>query len=330
MLPQTMNNALMSREDKLIHSDQQRAIAEVQAALVIAAGRPRDEVRARERIMNACLNVDLANKATYNFPRGNKPVTGPSIRLAETCARYWGNLNYGFRELSREDGVSQCESFAWDMEYNTKVVRQFQVRHIRDKSDGGAILTSERDIYEHVANMAQRRVRSCLTEIIPKDIFDEAVEKCKATAINAIKGNSKDLKETISNMLAKFAELGVKKASIEKKYGRKVESLEYPHIVELGSIYSSIKDGMSEAGDWFEVEPEKSDLNEALKNNKQESAPKTQKKTAPKPEPEPAHPSEADEPTVKCPNDEDGDTRRQVWYCNTKCNSRQGCPAFDE
>ena len=105
--------------DGILATDQARAVAEVQAALVIAASRPRNELRARDRLLQACQRVNLASGALYQYTRGGTAVSGPSIRLAEAAARAWGNMNYGFRELSRRTGESECEAFAWDLETNT-------------------------------------------------------------------------------------------------------------------------------------------------------------------------------------------------------------------
>jgi len=66
--------------------DQARAIAEVQAAMVVARMNPRDEMRAYQRIVMACKRKSLAEQASYAYPRGGKKITGPSIRLAEVIA----------------------------------------------------------------------------------------------------------------------------------------------------------------------------------------------------------------------------------------------------
>ena len=53
-----------------VQSDSQRAIAEVQAALVIAKQFPRDMNQAWDRIMNACQRPTLAQSAVYSYGRG--------------------------------------------------------------------------------------------------------------------------------------------------------------------------------------------------------------------------------------------------------------------
>ena len=78
----------------------------------------------------------LAQSAVYSYARGGSSVTGPSIRLAEMLAQNWGNIQYGIRELSSENGESTVEAFAWDVETNTRQTKVFQVPHIRYTRNG--------------------------------------------------------------------------------------------------------------------------------------------------------------------------------------------------
>ena len=261
--------------DGILASDQARAVAEVQAALVIAAGRPRNELRARDRLLQACQRASLASGALYNYPRGGTAVTGPSIRLAEAAARAWGNMTYGFRELSRRHLESECEAFAWDLESNTKAVRQFAIKHRRDTKKGSYDLTDERDIYELMANQAQRRVRAAILEIIPGDIIEDAVTECEKT----MKAKIGDLAAATEKLLASFAALGVSRDAIEKRLGHRIDAIQPAQVVNFGKIYTSIKDGMSEPKDWFELEPGPA--------KPEQPAPARKAKSESKPEPPP-------------------------------------------
>ena len=233
----------------ILATDQARAVAEVQAALVIAASRPRNELRARDRLLQACQRVNLASGALYQYTRGGTSVSGPSIRLAEAAARAWGNMNYGFRELSRRPGESECEAFAWDLETNTKAVRQFSVRHRRDTRKGGYDLTDERDIYELMANQAQRRVRAAILEIIPGDIMEDAVAECEKT----LKAGVGDVADATAKLVQAFADMGVSREALEKRLGHRIDSIQPAQIIGFRKIYVSIKEGMSDVRDWFEL-----------------------------------------------------------------------------
>ena len=237
-----------------VQSDSQRAIAEVQAALVIAKQFPRDMNQAWDRIMNACQRPTLAQSAVYSYGRGGSSVTGPSIRLAEALAQNWGNIQYGIRELSSENGESTVEAFAWDVETNTRQTKVFQVRHWRHTKQGGYKLTDPRDIYELVANNGARRLRACILGVIPGDVIDAAVAQCEQT----IRSNADTSPEGVQKLLKSFEKYGVTREAVEKRIQCRIEAISPAQVVSLIKIGTSIKDGMSSAQDWFEVVPEKS------------------------------------------------------------------------
>lgn len=243
--------------------EQSRAIAEIQASMVVAQGRPRDEMKCYQKVMKACERLSLASTAMYAYKRGGAMVEGPSIRLAEVLARAWGNITYGMREVSRTDGESEVEAFAWDLESNVKVSRHFVVRHVRDKKGGATKLTEERDVYEMMANMGQRRVRACLLELIPGDVVEEAVMKCKSTLA---KGDGKPIEDRIRAMLVAFDGVGVKQDMIEKYLQHKVSAIVPAQLVKLQQIYQSINTGIAEREEFFDVSAKSgiNDLNNSL------------------------------------------------------------------
>ena len=228
-------------------SDSQRAIAEVQAALVIAKQFPRNLIEAYDRVMNACQRPGLAQSAVYSYARGGTSVTGPSIRLAEMLAQNWGNIQYGIRELSSENGESTVEAFAWDVETNTRQTKVFQVPHIRYTRQGTKKLTDPRDIYELVANNGARRLRACILGVIPGDVVDAAVDQCEKT----IHASADTSPEGVQKLIKAFEQFGVSKDDIEGFIQRRVDAITPANVVSLRKIFTSLRDGMSSAKDWF-------------------------------------------------------------------------------
>jgi hypothetical protein len=226
-----------------------REVAEVQAAMIIARQFPRDHMYATEKIVNACMRPALAEKALYTYSRGGQEVSGPSIRLAETMAQYWGNIQFGVRELEQSDGVSTVEAFAWDIETNVREVKIFHVAHERHTKKGVTKLTDPRDIYELVANQGSRRLRSCILGIIPGDVQESAIEQCEQT----LKASADTSPKAQEALLAKFAEFGIQKPQIEKRIQRRIDSIQPAQVVDLRKIYCSLRDGMSNPSDWFET-----------------------------------------------------------------------------
>jgi hypothetical protein len=252
-----MNSNLSSLQDisqqarsggAMIDTEGQRAIQEVQAAMVIAKRFPRDVKQALDRILNSCTRNSLAEQALYTYARGGTDISGPSIRLAEAVAQQWGNLQFGIRELEQRDGESTVEAFAWDLETNTRQVKVFQVRHERHTRQGAKALTDPRDIYELVANQGARRLRACILGVIPGDVIDEAVRQCEATQ-SASADTSADAQKKI---LDSFAPYKVTKDQIEKRIQRRIDAITAAQVIQLRKILRSMMDGMSSPEDWFE------------------------------------------------------------------------------
>jgi hypothetical protein len=236
-----------------IEAQQSRDVAEIQASMIVAKRFPRDERVAMDRILNFCTRPTLAESALYSYAKGGQEISGPSIRLAEAIAQAWGNIRFGFREISRGTdekgaGFSDIEAFAWDLESNTYKPLVFRVRHWRDTRQGGYALKDERDIYELTANMAQRRVRACILAIIPGDVAEAAEKQCEET-LNAKADTSKD---GLKKLADAFAGIGITQLQIEKRCQCRLEAVRPAQIVSLRKVFNSIKDGMSKPADWFE------------------------------------------------------------------------------
>jgi hypothetical protein len=236
------------KKNALVEGFSSRQVQEVQAAMVVAKKFPRDQFEAFQRVMTACQRESLAKDAVYSYPRGGTRVTGPSIRLAETLAQNWGNIDFGIIELDQGEGESTMMSYAWDLETNTRQTKIFSVKHKRDTKNGSYDLTESRDIYELTANMGARRLRACILGVLPGDLIDAAVAKCEET----LRTGKAPIEDRVKEMLVEFKKaFGVTKAHIEEHAGYKVESFMETDIVKFQQIYSSIRDGMSAREDYF-------------------------------------------------------------------------------
>lgn len=237
-------------------AQQQREIAETQAKFVMAQRFPRDPVQCMDEILNAFTRPRLAEAAQYQYSKGGSDVSGPSIRSAEAIAQLWGNIEFGFREITRgtgADGVtySEVEAYAQDLQKRTFRPLRFIVRHWRDTRKGGHAITDEREIYELMANMAQRRVRACILAVIPGDVVDAAMEQADVT----LRAKADVSPEAQHKMVEAFAQFGVTKEHIEQRIQRRLDAIQPAQMVTLKRIFASLRDGMSTPAEWFEVAP---------------------------------------------------------------------------
>ncbi|MBR5889474.1 MAG: hypothetical protein IKY92_05460 [Akkermansia sp.] len=261
------------------------------ASIYIAKSFPRNLMDVTAKMRAACSRKALAEAATYSYPRGKETVTGPSIRLAEALASAYGNIEAGWRELSRSKdrvsgvSVSECEAFCFDKETNIRRKIQFSVPHVRERRDGNVTLTGERDIYELCANMASRRIRACILQVLPGFLVDEALELCDETLRKADGG--KPLADRVRDMAAKFSEIGVTREMLEAHLEHGLESCVQAELVRLGRTFNALRDGQVRVNEVFTMpEPAKKGGMAATphKTTKKEDAPKEAK--APMNEPE--------------------------------------------
>jgi len=300
----------------LVEVEQQRAIAEVQGAIVLAKKFPRNQIESLDRIMVACQRPGLAEQALYSYSRGGTEITGPSIRLAEAIAQNWQNLQFGIKELEQRNGESTVEAFCWDMETNVRQVKSFQVKHERHTKKGSYRLEDPRDIYELTANQGARRLRACILGIVPGDIIEAAQTQCEQT----LKAKADTSPEALKKLVEAFVAFHVSKEQIEKRIQRRLDTITAAQLIQLRKIYNSLKDGMSAPADWFEVVPEESEKPDASKGLKEKL------KAAAKKEPETTDDSAGELAKSTCPNSPE--TTYTAKHCNA-CEKREGCPAWD-
>ena len=250
----------------------------VLASIWVAKQFPRNLAEVTARMSQACSRLSLAQSATYAFPRGGTTVEGPSIRLAEALISAWGNAEAGWKEVARHwnpkgaEGngcnVSECVAFCFDKETNVRREIAFTVNHTRDKGEvdsrgrktGKMLrvpLDSERDVYELCANMASRRIRACILQVLPGWLVDEALE---VTSKTIKEGDTRPLADVARSMEAKFLELGVTRDQLVANLGHSIEEITRQDVVRLGKIYNSIKEGMVYVKEVFPPVAKKPDI----------------------------------------------------------------------
>ena len=237
--------------------EQSRAIAQVQAMVIVAQQCPRSIAAAVREMEEACAQIELAEQAFFRFPRGSETVQGPSVHLARELARCWGNIEYGVTELRRDDNAAQSEmlAFAWDLQVNTRSSAIFIVPHKRDTKSGVKTLTDMRDIYESNANNGARRVREAIFAVLPVWFRQRAENLCRQTIEN---GGGTPLATRVADAVKAFEKLRVSPARLAAKFGYKsIDDLTATDVAQLGVIYSSIKQGTVTVDDEFPAEPDR-------------------------------------------------------------------------
>jgi hypothetical protein len=221
--------------------EQARAVAEVQAAVMVAQQVPRNLDHAIAQMRDTCGRKALADRAFFAFPRAGEQITGPSIHLARELARCFGNVQYGINELRRDDTHHQSEmlAWAWDVENNTRATTTFIVPHGVDTRNGRKDLTDLRDIYENNANHGARRLREQIFAILPAWFTEEAQAICQATIEE---GNGAPLADRVKEAVTAFANgPKVTEAQLVRRIGKPVDQWTAADISQLEVLYQSLR-----------------------------------------------------------------------------------------
>jgi hypothetical protein len=256
-LDHTAPVAVPSRVGQATAVEQSRAVAEVQAAVIVAQQCPRSVAVARTEMQASCDQMGLAERAFFRFARGGNNVSGASVHLARELARCWGNVQYGINELRRDDvaGESEMQAWAWDVQTNSRSSSTFIVPHKRDKKGGPERLTDLRDIYENNANAGARRVREGIFACLPVWFVEEAKATCRATVEH---GGGVPLAQRVARVMDYFAgRFGVRKERLEERVGRNADSWDAHDVAGLEVLGRSIHSRETRVEDEFPAADER-------------------------------------------------------------------------
>lgn len=243
----------------------EQAKANVLARFQMARLEPRDTETARTRILKDCDRPRFAELAEYSLPRWDArkqktvQITGPTVRLAEVCARAWGNIGVEAVITYEDEEKRHVRVTATDYETNAtystdvtvaKVVERRTVRDAgevvgqRTNSEGKVVYVvraSEQDLlakHNALVSKARRNVIFC---IVPGDIVDEALERAQAT-VKATDAKDPDAeRRRIFDSFSKH--LSVEPAQLGEALGVPVAQIGPAQISTLRKWFAAIRDG---------------------------------------------------------------------------------------
>lgn len=249
--------------------EQARTFAEVSMQVDLAKKYPRELDKVFQKIEETFQrSPGLLLKTKWSLPRGGERITGFTIQFARAVAECVGNIKYSFRELSREHKQSEMMVYAWDMESNTIQDRTFIVPHTKDLKGGRTKpLLHERDIYENNANMAARRLRECILDVLPaaaRRYAEEVVENLLKSAFPDQK-----LQEYAEKAIKKFGEWGIKREQVIKERGnRPPQTWTRNDILALSSYVEDVENGDKKVEEIFGTFPKNVDIPKSPKKSK--------------------------------------------------------------
>lgn len=182
---------------------QHLARAEIEQQIATARQYPRQITKVARQITSlVTINENSAAKCTYSLPRGGKPITGPSIRMAEILASQWGNCRSGARvvHVDKREGFVEAEGIFHDLETNSATVKRVR-RKITDRN--GKVLTDDMIIVTGNA-ACSIALRNAILGGIPEAVWGDAYED----ALRTVRGDMVTLTERRAKSVAFMANYG--------------------------------------------------------------------------------------------------------------------------
>lgn len=258
-IQQPRPTAIASSEATAI--EQAARVAEVAAAVRVAQDCPRDIAAAINEMQTACAQPALANRAFFSVPRAGGRVEGSTVHLARELARCWGNLDYGIRELRRDDeaGVSEMQAWAWDQQSNVRSSRSFVVPHARMVGSAKRgdkrreCLVDLADIANNNNSVAARAVRETIFTVLPV-WFREQAEQVATRTLNG-EGTGKTLDQRKADAIEHYAaKWNVTREQLETRLGRSAGQWTAQDIGFLQVLHGEMDRGEKRAEDEFPTE----------------------------------------------------------------------------
>lgn len=221
---------------------------EIDIQIVTARRFPRSIKAFKQKALEmATLDEETAAACFYVLParRGSdKPIEGPSARLAEIVASAWGHMRIEARVVGEDDRFVTSRGTAWDMENNVAIA--FEVRRRITTSSGQRYGD---DMIGVTANAASSiALRNAVFKVVPSAFTREIYLKCRAVAV----GTAQTLGSKRAAMLEYFQKMGVPPARVfALLVVRGAEDITLDHLATLKGLATAIKEGETTVDESF-------------------------------------------------------------------------------
>lgn len=225
---------------------------EMEAAVVLARANPRDEDQAIARIKRSCERIGFAFDVEFEFTRGGKDVTGPSVIFAREAARCWGNIRYGLHIYSSDGDQVHIRGYAFDAETGAFTELEDRFQKLVERAEGRWIVPNERQLRELIFRRGAILERNCILKVMPPDQVEDCITVSRTT-IHKWGGEAlkKDRKGSIQLMVKAFQKIGVKPEQLDEYLKIEIRQITTEQYVKLKRIYKGIEEGQTSVAEHF-------------------------------------------------------------------------------
>lgn len=251
-----------------VEIEARRAACEVQASVLAAKSCPRDERRAKQKLIESCKDFSFANLAFYAVKRGTDVVEGASIELAKEVARTWGNMQYSVIDhgpiRQEKCTASQLEVQVWDVENNTRYNKRFTVPHWQNTKNGGYAVNDLNRVSDIVSARTSKEVRKGILSFVPRALVNELKLICDATRLA---GSPSDIAAALEAAINYFDSKNISLDQIEAHFGIARAEFGAVELDRLRQICDAVEAGEDVDG-FFEIATTKPEANTGRKSKR--------------------------------------------------------------
>ena len=230
------------------------AKATIEAKFVMAATRPRNQMQARQDMLEMCKRPGFAEGAKWEKPVGRDTISGFSIRFAEAALTAWGNVDINSTIIYDDEQSRSVRITVTDLQSN--ISYSDDVLLFNTYGDTVYIVPATDDEMQVKLGAAKSKaIRNSGLRMIPQDILAEAEDAITATMSG---GGAENPKDKIKKLCDAFAGVGVGPNEITAWLGHSMETISPKEIATLRGMYAAIKDGEASWQDYMDRKVDKS------------------------------------------------------------------------
>jgi hypothetical protein len=228
---------------EVVANDALASIERAQVDVQIATARkyPRTISKVKERMLSfATLDEETASSCFFTLParRGgdDKPIQGPSIRMAEIALASYQHIKAGSRIINDDGKFLTAQAVVHDLENNVAVSIEVR-RRVTGKSGN----RFSDDMIAVTGNAAcSIALRNAVFRVVPRALITPVYEAAKRVAV----GDVKSLTSKRAQIIARLKQMGAKEAAILAAVGAdKIEDIDLAKLEVLIGLGTAIKDG---------------------------------------------------------------------------------------
>ena len=248
---------------------------EVDMQVSTAKAYPREISTVKDKVLKlATLTSEIAEGCFYAINRGGKPITGPSVRLAEIVSTAYGNIRAGSRVIGMDARFVTCQGVCHDLETNFHA--SVEVKRRITYSNGNRF----NDDMIGVTTNAGLSIafRNAVFKVVPMVLFADILPQITKVGL----GDERTFNAKVDAAFDYYKQQGYKEDMVfELLQIKSKQDVEESHLITLRGILNAVKDSETTLEQTFSeiVEKKKSDKLKNGKANFKKDAPKEEPKT---------------------------------------------------